>query len=236
MKIKNLLLVGIVMMLFVPHSFAKEKKTLLERVEEADSIPVYIQLEDIEYSPLQNTSGIPLNYRETKRQEVERNRKPMPKEFNGLVQNFVQQLNANFNTTKFYAAEKKLPLEPKNMMNESDPEAKLIVLASISMKYNYDNMTKVMRATDTTLALTLAMQGGFSCNFQLFNFESKSMKNIQKNGGMVYGEKFKIIDIPVDIATLVDAYDPILMLNKYPPVISERIAKVTEKIYKKASK
>ena len=224
-------------MLFIPQSFGKEKKSILQRIEEADSIPVYINLTDIELAPFANPRGVPLTNDEIIRTQLIPQTRMMPSECSDLLGEFVAELNRNFQTNKFYGVtDRYLPKEPNNLRDVNDPEAKLIVVTTITMKYDYDIQSKPIRRYDKNLTLTMKLNGGFDCNFLLFNFEEKSMKVMHRNGGFVYGDKFNIIDIPIDVATLMDSYNPLLLMNEFKNVIVERITKNTEKLYSKSSK
>ena len=179
MKIKNILLVSMLIMLFIPQSFGKEKKSLLQRIEEADSIPVYIKLTQIGLAQFTNNRGVEMKPEEIQRSLIACKSGEMPIEFNSLLDNFVKELNNNFHTTKFYGVKDyQLPYQPDNLRNVNDPEAKLIVSTAIDMRYVYDTYTRPIRRYDGNMTLSMILNGGFECNFQLFNFKTNSMKII----------------------------------------------------------
>ncbi len=238
MKIKKLLLIGILLMFFVPICFGKGKKTIIQRIEEADTIPVYIMLPVIDFDKFNSASaGISLTLGENMRNDATHITKLASGDYNSLLPIIVQELNKNFKTTKFVnAPADKLPKTDKNLMDKDDPEAKLIVVFKIYAKYEYDFITKPIRDNNKILVSNMKLNGGFSYTFSLINIENKAIRNIENGGGLVYGEKFIVSGIVVNVASLFELNNPEKIVDHFKIVIPERINKHAEKLYKKDAK
>lgn len=150
----------------------------------------------------------------------------------------VEEFNKNFHTTKFVLAPiKELPIANKNLMNKEDPNAKLIVIVKIDAKYIYDYLiNKPFRNQENQLVLTMKYFGGFSYDFYLIDIQNQAKRSIAMNGGFVYGPKFTITGIPYYVEKLEKLNDSVSIMKHYKDVISERINKHAEKLYKKNTK
>jgi hypothetical protein len=236
MKTKNLLIAGIVSMLFVSMSFEKVEKTVIQRIEEVDTIPVYIELPVIDFDKF-DAAGISLTENEYINNETKHITKKASGDYDSLLPYIVKELNNSFKTTKFVEAPiEKLPKTDKNLMDLNDPEAKLVVVVKISAKYVYDFIAKPTRNNEKELISTMKFNGGFSYDFYLINIKNQSKRSVAMNGGFVYGQSFKVIGIATNVATLEELNNPTSVMSQYKKVISERIGKHAEKLYKKDSK
>ena len=239
MKIKNLAFLGLTLTLFVPQTYGKDDKSVIQRIEETEAIPVYLVLSEIDFDKFNSSSaGIALTFDENKINESKHTTKMASGDYNSLLPYIVQELNKDFNTTKFFAAPvEELPVTDKNLMDVNDPEAKLAVVVKIDAKYVYDYMlNKPKRNEDKELVTTMKYNGSFSYDFYLINSENASKKSIASNGGFVYGQGFEVTGIVSDVATLEGFNDLSVIINQFKDVIADRISKHAEKLYKKDAK
>jgi hypothetical protein len=238
MKFRIVFITGVFIMLFTSTSIGNDKKTIVQRIEENDSIPVYIVCKDIDYNKYDCAkAGIILSPKEIRANETPHINMRAPDAYDSLIYHFIGELNKNFNTDKFViSSNKNLPKITKNLMDVEDPKAELIVIIKVDATYSYDYMTKPSRNDIAELITTMELNGGFTFDFYLINKEEQADRRLSGDGGFVYGKGFNVTGFPKDATYLARLSNPLLLMDKFINVGTERITKYAQRQYKKDTK
>jgi len=228
MKIQTTLLLLFVFLLNVN---AKDKKTIIERINESESVPVYAVIGQIKSEAYNATTGkIGLNGAESMQKSV---LAPMPSGTDTLLNVLVSELNLKFSTTKFVAGTAGTEDEIKTILKSKNES--FFVLGTFDAKYNYLYTTPVRRDNGKLVAQR-KLAGSATINFARFDNEFNVIREFGGTGGFVYSKPFYQTGYTHNANVLAKRQNPSVLLKYYPNMISSRLEKFYLKQVKKFEK
>jgi hypothetical protein len=218
-------------------AFSKDKITLIQQIQESDTIPVFLMLGKIQTSAFDNQ----MTSFQFTAEEYELNSRlkysiGFPDEYNVLLNEVCDSLNKIFNTNKFvpFPVENILYTKNKYGADEYDMvkmNRNNIVVVNVDAKYDFVYIDGFTRANDNrkTIQFTMQLTGFISVNFFHKHDETLRPDKISSTGSFVYGEKFKVSGLYNNSGDLAGINDPKLLIAKFAIIISTRLEKLAEK-------
>lgn len=212
--------------------FAKDKKTVIERIEEAESIAVYFVDKKIVSSDYDITYGkAELASFEQKATKVEAD---MTDELKSLVPEIIEELKLVFKTDKFvYKGEGTEP-EVAQMIAQSGSD--FVVQVILNVNYTFDYKKKITRKNGNLVSWR-SLRGGYTVGFYQPHPKSEyATKCYKQTGSFVYGESFETKSFTLNANVLMNQSDPNALRDKFVSVYKSDIAKMEVKLREKHEK
>lgn len=192
------------------HSFAKDKKTLIDRIEEADSIPVYVihgKVSVGKYNP--SMQKIPLTTAESQKKYVDG---IIPSIVDTNQQYIVDLLNAKFNTTKFYVGVNGSEDSIDNIVAQD--QIKFFVYAKFFAEYSYDSNPAQRDPESGNLVAILQLRMSCFLNFstikdnpdpidRLETVMSSNLTKVKMDGLITSADEFMKVKSPLSLSSKV---------------------------------
>lgn len=196
--------------LFSSNSFSQGKKTIIDRIEESDSIPVFVvhgKVKVDKYNPAMQK--VPLSAAETQKAYIDA---IIPTIVDTNQQYIVDLINARFNTTKFYLGATGTE-ENIDKIAVRD-QTQFFVYAKFFAEYSYDATPaqRDMQSGNLKAILLLRMSCFLDFNTlkdsplpidRLKTVLSSSLTKVQMDGLITNAEEFMKVKSPLSLSTRV---------------------------------
>lgn len=207
----------------------KGDKTLIEQIEESDSIPVFLVLGKSKLAAYPTTYQVQLNVFEKKKEIVQG---IVPKKVDSLQPSIVDLLNSKFETTKFYASEVGTKEELLAIVKQSKPA--FFVYAAFTVDYSYYG-APASRDSENKLITNQQMWMRASVNFYNYRDDVYALDRISGTTG----GRYKLITVTgytPNVNSLMRIHSPLKLTNEVFLNLAYKVGEYSEKQKKKHAK
>lgn len=226
------------LILFISNiSLAGEKKTTIDRLQEADTVPVYIAHGKV-FSDAYNAQygKIGLTDAEIRKDRVHG---IMPAAIDTLQEGLIEKLRTEFDTKKFVFIMSGSHDEIKNDIKEKGYD--FVIVMNFQAKYGYEYINpKVRREVVGTYNILVAhrkLSGVGNVGFYQPKEKNNDLKNLGDVGGFVYDNStFEVRGYTHDALKLMQMRDPMILKDRLKVHMENSISKLAAKLNKKHEK
>lgn len=197
-------------------SFGKDKKTVIDRIQESEMIPVYFVDNKMKCESYNETFGkLPLTEKETSRANVDAS---LPQELIDINVGIIEELKQSFGTDKFVF----IKVGTQHEVIE-DAKAKgygFLVQIRMKIDYGFDYKTKITRkyvAGENMMVSKRDVRGSIDVGFyEPHEKNNDVMKKYKTAGSFVYGGKsFEQVGYFKNVNKLTAKYNPVDLKEKF---------------------
>lgn len=215
---------------------AQDKKTLIERINEVEEIPVYVLFQSIGRSSintqeLQTVSKVTFTPGEIKAAQAKVVEMGVPEDFKTLGDSIVDILNKQFDTKKFFKA----PLTVDNFnaigaVDWSFEKRPLFVFVTINSDYEVSGMDAASRNDDVEKSISLKWRLSLYSITQFSNYAEKNAYRVYASSPAIYeGPVFSVKYIPVRVEDIAQKYAPSKSVGPFSRKVDFFTARFVEK-------
>lgn len=212
------------------NSFAGDKETIIDRINNSDSIPVYIVHGSVIAQKYNPTFGkVQLTTRELSQPHVNTT---MPVEIDTLHSFLVQEMNNQFKTTKFYVAATGNETEITDIiLNES---ISFSVVIEFKADYDYEYLKPVIREAMNLVAYQTVSLTSI-INFYIPKGKDNELKKVES---ALTGTRttFQLKRYVNDANALVAEKSPLVLAQSFKAFYTNKMVSIAEKQFAKQEK
>lgn len=222
---------------------AQEDKTLLDRINEAEEIPVYVMFNSIGRSginvqELQTVSHVTFTSDEARASQAKVVDMGVPEDFKVIADSIVEILNKRFETQKFVKAP--LKLENFNGIGAIDwsfEKSPLFVFVNVNAKYEVSGMDAAKRNTDVEKSISIKWVLSINSITYFSNFTEKNAYKVYASSPAIYsGPAVSVKNIPVRVEDIAASYPPSKSVGPFSRKVDFFTTRFVEKQNKIAAK
>lgn len=215
---------------------AQDKKTLIERINEVEEIPVYVLFQSIGRSSintqeLQTVSKVTFTPGEIKEAQAKVIEMGVPDDFKTLADSIVEILNKQFETQKFIKA----PLTVDNFkalgaVDWSFEKRQLFVFVTVNADYEVSGMDAASRNDDVEKSISLKWRLSINSIAQFSNYAEKNAYKVFASCPAIYeGPVFSVKYIPINVENIAQKYAPSKSVGPFSRKVDFFTARFVEK-------
>ncbi len=184
-----------------------EDKTIIERVNEATEIPVYIYYQPIDRGSI---SSDKLNGEEMLAAQQKVEGMSMPNDFRVLSDSLIALLNKKFSTNKFvYEHLKAENFNNIGLINWEFEKRPIFVFINITTTYEVSDMMSITRNNDVDQSISIKWALSITSNIAFSHVKDEKAYRVYANYAAVYkSPAFSVKYIPTSIEYLATVYAP----------------------------